>query len=99
MEGFNTFLLSYPRLPTDSPHQGDFWQEGRAVFWGQNGCFDGHLETQEGAAEQHSLMRKVPFRVCEYIYGSGQREQGTLAGDHMLRDKACALLSYQGVPV
>ena len=24
---------------------------------------------------------------------------GTLAGDHMLRDKACALLSYQGVGV
>ena len=58
----------------------------RAVFCGQKGCFDGHLETQEKGAEQHCLMRKVPFR-------------GTLAGDHMLRDKACTLLSYQGVGV
>ena len=58
----NTRLLNYPRLSPDYRHQGDFWQEGRADFWEQNGCFDGHLETQEGAAEQHSLMRKVPFR-------------------------------------
>ena len=27
------------------------------------------------------------------------RGQGTLTGEHMLRDKACTLLSYQGVGV
>ena len=42
---------------------------------------------------------KSAIRGCEYIHGSCQRGQGTLAGDHMLRDKACTLLSYQGVGV
>ena len=99
IERASTCLLNYPRLSTEDHHQGDFWQAGRAIFQGQNGRFDGHLETQEGAAEQHSLMRKVPFRGCEYIYGSGQRGKETLAGDHMLRDRACTLLSYQEVGV
>ena len=58
----STYILNYPRLSPDYRHQGDFWQEGRAVLWGQNGCFDGHLGTQEGAKEQHYLMRKVQLR-------------------------------------
>ena len=45
------------------------------------------------------LMRKVPFMRCEYIYGCGQSGQGALSGHYMLRDKACTLMSYQGVGV
>ena len=58
-----------------------------------------HLETHKGAAEQHYVMRKVPFMRCEYIYGCGHTGQGTLSGHHMLRDKACILMSYQGMGV
>ena len=69
------------------------------MFWGQKGCFDGHLETQEGAVAQHCLMRKVPFRGVNIFMVVVKGGQGTLAGDHMLRDKPCTLLSYQGVGV
>ena len=30
---------------------------------------------------------KSVIKGCEYIYGSGQKGKGTLAGDHMLRDE------------
>ena len=38
----------------------------------------------------------MPFRDVNIFMVVVKGGQGALAGDHMLRDKACTLLSYQG---